>query len=61
MDSKRYLNSKRTCERYGRGLVWLWRIRKNDPDFPKPIVINKHLLFVEDELDAYDESRRARA
>lgn len=60
MDSKRYLTAPQTCKRYSRGQVWPWRILKSDPDFPRPIVIAKRRYFVEAELDAYDESRRAR-
>lgn len=57
---KRYRSTKEVCERYGgRHPSWLWRLRKKDPRFPRPLNINDGPdLYDEDELDRYDQLLR---
>jgi hypothetical protein len=60
---KHYSTANQVCERYGgRSLMWLWRLLKSDPRFPRPFTTGssgKLRLFDDDELDAYDEIVRA--
>ena len=50
-----YLPSRKVLNRYSRkSPVWLHRILKNDPDFPKPIYINGQKYWRLAELEAYD-------
>ena len=59
---KRYSTAKQVCERYGcRSDMWLWRILKNDPRFPRPMTLGhgKIRLFDDEELDAYDDLCKA--
>jgi hypothetical protein len=56
---KRYATASQVRERYGgRSAMWLWRRMKDDPRFPKPLVIAKRLYFDLDLLDAYDQGAR---
>jgi predicted DNA-binding transcriptional regulator AlpA len=59
---KRYSTARQVCDRYGgRSDMWLWRILKNDPRFPRPMTTGpgKLRLFDDDDLDAYDDIVRA--
>jgi hypothetical protein len=57
---KRYSTSRQVRERYGdRSAMWLWRILKHDPKFPRPMSVGRLKLFDDDELDAYDAALRA--
>ena len=40
--------------------MWLWRVLKEDPTFPRPFTMGQGelRLFDDDELDAYDEARK---
>ena len=55
---KRYSTARQVRERYGdRSSMWLWRKLKDDPKFPRPMIMGRNLhLFDDDELDAYDAS-----
>jgi hypothetical protein len=58
---KRYSTAKQVCDRYGgRSDMWLWRILKNDPRFPRPMTPGhgKLRLFDDDELDHYDQQQK---
>ena len=55
---KSYSTNKQICQRYGdRSHTWLWRLRQNDPRFPKPVLAGSIQLTDDDELDRYDEAR----
>ena len=59
---KRYSTARQVCDRYGgRSEMWLWRILRNDPRFPRPMRpgSGKLRLFDEDELDVYDATCRS--
>ncbi len=57
--SKTYLTGPQIRRRYGRkSHVWLWRMIRNNPDFPRPHRINKQLYFLESDVDAYDAATR---
>lgn len=58
MKGKRYLTSRHVRERYGdRSHMWLWRILKADPRFPRPLKIRNNRYFDEEALDAYDRAQ----
>jgi hypothetical protein len=58
--TRRYLTTRQLAQRYGRkSLVWVWRRRKSDPAFPRPVVIVGHNYFDEQQLDEYDDAHRA--
>jgi predicted DNA-binding transcriptional regulator AlpA len=57
--SKTYLTGPQLRVRYGRkSHVWLWRMIRNNPDFPRPYRINHQLYFDQSEVDAFDRERR---
>jgi predicted DNA-binding transcriptional regulator AlpA len=60
--SRRYLNTKQVLARYG-GVseMWLWRRLHDDSQFPKPLIIKRRKLFLEEALDAYDDACRSDA
>jgi predicted DNA-binding transcriptional regulator AlpA len=54
-----YLDAPQVRERYGnRSAMWLWRLRKNDGDFPKPMrIANRNYWRIADLCD-YENLRR---
>jgi predicted DNA-binding transcriptional regulator AlpA len=59
---RRYLNTKQVLNRYGgKSEMWLWRIRRNDSRFPRPLVIGQRNLFLEEALDEFDDTCREEA
>ena len=56
---KQYLTDPQIRRRYGgKSHVWLWRMIRNNPDFPRPHRINTQLYFLESEVDSYDAATR---
>lgn len=56
---KRYLTGPQLRQRFGgKSHVWLWRMMKSNPRFPRPHRINGQLYFSESELEAYEASCR---
>ena len=52
---KRYLPTRKLCERYDRDPRTLARWIKNPPDgFPSPVMINGRWLWDEDEIEDYE-------
>ena len=59
---RRYLNTKQVLGRYGgKSEMWLWRILRNDSRFPRPLVVRKRNLFLEEALDKFDDTCRKEA
>ena len=59
---RRYLNTKQVLGRYGgKSEMWLWRILRNNSRFPRPLVIGKRNLFLEEALDEFDDTCRKEA
>ncbi len=57
---RRLLTATQVKLRYGgRSDAWLWRLLADEPDFPRPIRIKQMRYWDEDELDAYEEKKRA--
>lgn len=57
--TKRYATALMVRERYGkRSSMWLWRRERQDPHWPRPVVIGRRKFYDEEELDAYDASCR---
>jgi predicted DNA-binding transcriptional regulator AlpA len=56
--SKRKLDAAAVAQRYGRGLATLNRWVDSGA-LPKPIKIHNMRFWDEDELDAFDETRKA--
>ena len=44
--------------RYGGKWAWLWRIIRNEKDFPSPLVLGGRYFFPLEELDAFDAKHR---
>ena len=55
-----FLSSKQVRKRYGdRSDMWLWRLLRNDPAFPKPLLINGRRYFARTRLEAWERERSA--
>ena len=49
----------RSAQRYGgKSAAWLWRIIRNEKDFPSPLVLGGRYFFPLEELDAFDAKHR---
>jgi hypothetical protein len=58
---KRYLTSVQLRERYGnRSEMWITRIMRSDPAFPRHIVIGRFKFWALDEIEAYERNVAAR-
>jgi predicted DNA-binding transcriptional regulator AlpA len=56
----RWLTAPQVRQRFGgRSDAWLWRILHDDPNFPRPMVIKQMRYWDENEIEAYEETRRA--
>ena len=42
----------------GKSAAWLWRIIRNEKDFPSPLVLGGRYFFPLEELDAFDAKHR---
>lgn len=50
-----YLTARQVLNRYGRkSTIWLYRIVKRDPKFPRPLYIGGQKYFRLSDLEAYD-------
>ena len=59
-DTQTYMPGSQVLRRYGRkNPVWLWRLLRNDPTFPKPIKLsgNQNYWLVSD-LEQWEASKR---
>lgn len=58
---RNYLRNAATRRKLG-GIseATLFRLRKNDPDFPAPIMMGKTPMWIEDEIDQYMEKKPRR-
>ena len=57
---RRLLPATQLKRRYGgRSDAWLWRLLHDNPKFPRPLVIKQMRYWDEDEIEAYEETRRA--
>jgi predicted DNA-binding transcriptional regulator AlpA len=55
-----YLTSNKVLARYSRkSHVWLWRLLRDDPEFPRPLKIRGMNYWRISELDQYDQARAA--
>ena len=53
------LPAKKVRARYGgRPDMWLWRVQRGDPDFPRPVVIRRRRFWRLSELLVWEEKRR---
>jgi predicted DNA-binding transcriptional regulator AlpA len=60
-DSKRYLTAAQLRWRYGnRSEMWLARIMRADPDFPRPIHIGRFRFWDLADIEAYERNLAAR-
>jgi predicted DNA-binding transcriptional regulator AlpA len=58
---KRYLTAAQLRERYGdRSTMWIERIMKRDPRFPRPIYIGRYRFWNLNEIEAYERDVAAR-
>jgi predicted DNA-binding transcriptional regulator AlpA len=52
------LTAPKVCKRYGgRSDMWLWRQLRNDPDFPKPLLINGRRYWWLSRLRRYEAAK----
>jgi predicted DNA-binding transcriptional regulator AlpA len=57
-----YLTAAQLCQRFGgKSDMWLWRLLRDEPSFPKPFVIRKQRYFRLSELVAYENAARRAA
>jgi len=60
--STRYLTSRHLRERFGScSQMWIWRRLQTDPTFPKPIVIANRRFWNQDDIEAWEASRKEEA
>jgi predicted DNA-binding transcriptional regulator AlpA len=58
-DNQTYMPAGQVLRRYGRrNLVWLWRLLRNDPTFPKPLFICNQRYWLISDLEAWEASKR---
>lgn len=49
------LTAPQVRARYGRRSdMWLWRLLRNDPSFPRPLVINSRRYWKVSDLEAWE-------
>jgi hypothetical protein len=57
-----YLSSSQVRRRYANASrMWLWRRLKNDPNFPRPIIVAGRKLFKLSSLEAWERQAAAAA
>jgi hypothetical protein len=57
-----FLSARQVRWRYGdRSDMWLWRILKNDPTFPRPLIINGRRYFACKRLEAWERDRAGKS
>jgi predicted DNA-binding transcriptional regulator AlpA len=60
--SEVFLTAPQVRQRYGnKSDMWLWRVLREEPEFPKPIVIRKQRYFRLCDLIAYEDACRREA
>ena len=52
------LSQTRLAEQLDRKRTTLWSLRKQDPDFPKPVKVGKSIAWRSDEVEDYILSRQ---
>ena len=53
-----FLTAKQVLQRYGdRSDMWLYRLLKKDPTFPRPLIINGRRYFGRQELETWERAR----
>ncbi len=53
----RLLRQSRLLERLDVKRTTLWTLRREDPDFPKPVKVGKSIAWRSDEIEEYIQSR----
>jgi hypothetical protein len=57
--SEVYLTAPQVRARFGsKSDMWLWRMLREDPKFPRPVVLRSHRYFKLSELVAYENAAR---
>jgi predicted DNA-binding transcriptional regulator AlpA len=56
-----YLKAPDVCERYGVSDMWLWRRLKDDPKFPRPMVVGRIRYFRVSDLELWEKRQAHRA
>jgi hypothetical protein len=57
-----YLTAPQVRQRYGnKSDMWLWRVLREEPSFPQPIVIRRQRYFRLRDLIAYEDACRREA
>lgn len=60
MSTKQFICANEVAERYSVNPSTIWRWRKNDPTFPKPIMLGDNTTrFSISELEAWEAGKRA--
>jgi predicted DNA-binding transcriptional regulator AlpA len=49
---------KKMRARYCVSDMWLWRVQRSDPEFPKPVVVRNRRFWRLSELMAWEEKRK---
>lgn len=59
-ESAAFITGPQVCRRYGgRSDMWLKRIMESDPEFPRPMIINRLRYFRVADLVAWERKRAA--
>jgi predicted DNA-binding transcriptional regulator AlpA len=59
-DGAVFISAPQVCQRYGgRSHMWLERLLRNDPEFPRPKYFGRLRFFEIEELEAYERRRVA--
>ena len=61
-ESEIYITAPQLRERFGgRSDVWLWRLLNDErANFPKPVIVRRCRYFPLSEIEAWEESNRAK-
>jgi hypothetical protein len=55
-----YLTAPQVRQRFGgKSDMWLWRILRNEPRFPRPLIIRSQRYFRLAELEAFENASKA--
>lgn len=54
MTKPKFLSAESVCDRYDRGRMWLYRILKRDPKFPRPVIIGNRRYWHRTELEEWE-------
>jgi hypothetical protein len=57
-----YLTAPQVRQRFGgKSDMWLWRLRREEPNFPRPVVIRNQRYFRLSELVAFENASKTEA